>query len=142
MSPGSHHSSFADALVRAGVTGLPADALPSHVVDTEPGDIVLFDERLFHASSGGGARRQWRLDYVREPDDAESAARVHSYFEGIFTLDAPCPYDVDRHPSYGVDWLSSNRRAVRALERLGVYELASAQEAIARRAAANAMTTA
>jgi hypothetical protein len=131
--PGSHYGPFADALLRARVTGLPAQALPSHVIDTEPGDVIVFDERLFHASSGGGVRRQWRLDYVREPDDDESAARVRSYFEGIFAPETPCPYDVDGNPSYGADWLSSGRPAVRALQRLGVYELAAAQEAFARR---------
>jgi hypothetical protein len=131
--PGSHHPSFADALREANVTGLTADALPGHVVETEPGDLIVFDEHLCHASAGGGARRQWRIDYVREPDDDASAALVRAYFGGIFASEWDGGYDVHLHPSYGADWILSGRRAVSALAKLGVYELASAHEARGRR---------
>jgi hypothetical protein len=113
--------------------GPAAEALPGHVLETEPGDVILFDEHLRHASTGGGARRQWRLDYVREPDDDASATLVRSYFAGIFAPDWEGGYDVDQHPSYGEDWLTSGRRAVPMLARLGVYELAAAHEARGRR---------
>jgi hypothetical protein len=131
--PGSHHPSFADALRHAKVAGLTAEALPGHVLETQPGDVILFDEHLCHASTGGGARRQWRIDYVREPDDDASAALVRTYFGGIFAPDWEGGYDVDRHPTYGADWLTSGRRAVSALARLGIYELAAAHEARGRR---------
>jgi hypothetical protein len=101
-------------------------------VTTEPGDVIVFDEHLFHASACGAVRRQWRVDYVREPDDDESKARVKTYFAGIYPPRWDGGYDVDRHPSYGADWLASGRRAVAALGELGVYELAAAQEAFAR----------
>ncbi len=45
--------------------------LPAHVVATEPGDMVVLDERVLHASFGGGIRRQWRVDFLGVPADAE-----------------------------------------------------------------------
>jgi hypothetical protein len=131
--PGSHHPSFADALRQVNVAGLTAAAFPGHVLETEPGDVIVFDEHLWHASAGGGARRQWRIDYIREPDDDASAAIVRSYFGGIFAPDWEGGYDADRHPSYGPDWLTSGRRAVAELAKLGVYALAEAHEARGRR---------
>jgi hypothetical protein len=130
--PGSHRARYSADIRAAGSTGLPAGALPSHVVSTDPGDVVAFDEHLFHASAGGAVRGQWRLDYVTEPEDEDGAARVKAYFARIFPADWGGGYDVDEHPSYGTDWLASGRRAVARLADLGVYELASRHEAFAR----------
>lgn len=129
--PGSHHPQFGDA-VRALVAGLTASALPGHVVATEPGDMILLDEHLFHASFGGGTRRQWRVDYVKAPVSAEEENRTKSYFASIYPPDWDGGYDVDRYPSYGPDWRNSSRAAVAKLEALGVYELAVRQETFAR----------
>lgn len=130
--PGSHHPQLGDAIRALGAAGLAALALPDHVVATEPGDIILLDEHLFHASFGGGIRRQWRVDYVNAPDGAEAETRTKSYFASIFAPDWDGGYDVDRYPSYGPDWRTSNRAAVARLEALGVYELAATQEAFTR----------
>src|SRR2546427_7515312 len=35
-------------------------------------DMILLHEHLFHASFGGGTRRQWRVDYVNAPVGAEA----------------------------------------------------------------------
>jgi hypothetical protein len=131
--PGSHRPGFGDAIRAAGAVGLAADALPSHVVSTEPGDVIAFDEHLFHASAGGAVRRQWRVDYVREPEDGESRARVKAYFARIFPPDWDGGYDVDQYPSYDADWRASRRRAAVMLGELGVYELAAIQEAFSRK---------
>jgi hypothetical protein len=130
--PGSHHPDFRDALRRLGVEGTAAEALPAHVVVTEPGDLILLDEHLFHASFGGGTRRQWRVDFVKAPVGAEAEELTKSYFAGIYPPDWDGGYDVDRYPSYGPDWRGSSRPAVAQLDALGVYELAVAQEAFTR----------
>jgi hypothetical protein len=106
-----------------------AMALPSHAVVTEPGDMIVFDEHLFHASSGGSVRRQWRMDYVSDPMDAGDEKNTIEYFARIFPPDSDEGYDIDRYPSYGPDWRASGRPAVERLEALGVYELAARQEA-------------
>jgi hypothetical protein len=126
--PGSHHPQFSEALRGLGATGLRDPSLPAHVVATEPGDIVLLDERVLHASFGGGSRRQWRVDYLGVPADTE-VELTKSYFASIYSPDWDGGYDVDRYPSYGRDWRQSSRVAVAQLEAFGVYELASAQEA-------------
>ena len=65
--PGSHHPEFRDALRRLGIDGTADPSVPAHVVATEPGDLILLDEHLFHASFGGRTRRQWRVDFVKAP---------------------------------------------------------------------------
>lgn len=105
-----------------------AAALPVHVITTEPGDVILFDERLHHASTGGGTRRQWRIDYLLDPRTTEAEAETRAYFESIYPPDWNGGYDVVRYPSYGPAFRDSGRPSVARLEALGVYALADAQE--------------
>jgi hypothetical protein len=127
--PGSHHPSFRTALDVMGAAGLTATELPGHVLASEPGDLIFMDERLFHASTGGGVRRQWRLDFLRVPADDDAERRTRAYFADLFTPDWDGGYDVERFPSYGPDWQASGRPAVAQLKALGVYEHAARQEA-------------
>ena len=130
--PGSHRRELGDAIRLLGGAGMHAMALPSHAVVTEPGHMIVFDEHLFHASSGGGVRRQWRMDYVSDPVDAGAENNTIEYFARIFPPDWDGGYDIDRYPSYGPDWRASGRPAVERLEALGVFELAARQEAFGR----------
>lgn len=130
--PGSHHPDFRDSLRGLGVDGTAAPILPAHAVVTEPGDLILLDEHLFHASFGGETRRQWRVDFVNAPVGAEAEDLTKSYFAGIYPSDWDGGYDVDRYPTYGPDWRNSTRPAVAQLDALGVYGLAAAQEAFTR----------
>lgn len=130
--PGSHRVEFGDALRGLGVAGMPAEALPSHAIATKPGDMILFDEHLFHSSARGGIRRQWRMDYLRDPATTEETDRTKAYFADIYPPDWDGGYDVDRFPSYGPSRRNSRRPCVARLEALGVYELAEKQEAFTR----------
>jgi hypothetical protein len=130
--PGSHHPDFGNSVRKSGGIGKSALALPSHVLATQPGDLIVFDEHLFHASFAGGIRRQWRADYVRVPTTPEERAQTRAYFEGIYPADWDGGYDVDRYPSYGLDWRKSSRSSVATLDALGVYIMAARQEAFTR----------
>ena len=130
--PGSHRPNFAAAIRALGDAAMADPALPAHAVVTEPGDVIVFDEHLVHASFGGGARRQWRADYLRDPTGADAESHTKAYFESIYPPDWDGGYDVDRAPSYGRDWRGSGRLSVARLGALGVYELAERQEAFAR----------
>jgi Phytanoyl-CoA dioxygenase (PhyH) len=130
--PGSHHPDFRDALCALGINGVADVSLPAQVVVTEPGDLLLLNEHLFHASFGGGIRRQWRVDFVQAPLDADAERITQSYFADIYPPDWDGGYDVDRYPTYGLDWRNSSRPSAAQLDALGVYELASAQEAFTR----------
>jgi hypothetical protein len=122
LLPGSHRNPFAPALV-----GLS--------ISTDPGDVIVFDEHLLHASSGGGIRTQWRVDYFARPRSTQETARTREYVGRVFPPDWDGGYDVDRFPTYGRDWLESGRPAVAHLGELGVYELAAVQERFTRRRA-------
>jgi hypothetical protein len=131
--PRSHYGEYGDAVGIPGANVASAGAtLPAHVIETEPGDLILIDEHLFHASFGGSVRRQWRADYLRVPTDAEAEKHTRAYFENIYPADWDGGYDVVRYPSYGFDWRNSGRPSAAELERLGVYDLAARQEAFTR----------
>jgi hypothetical protein len=130
--PASHRLELGSALREFGAIGMTATTLPSYAVATEPGDMIVFDEHLFHSSFGGGVRRQWRIDFVRDPMGAEAERLTKEYFQGIYAADWDASYDVDRYPSYSDHWRKSGRPAAARLESLGVYELAANQETLAR----------
>ncbi len=75
--PGSHRSpehERARAFVQAGV---PDADVPCVVLPSDPGDVVVFDLRLFHAALGGGGdRRVINAFYYRDPTTPEQERLV------------------------------------------------------------------
>jgi hypothetical protein len=126
--PGSHRPQYAEAIRHLAAGDCHLD-LPGVALPTEPGDLIVLDERLWHASIGGRVRRQWRVDFLRVPVDHEADRLTRQYFAGLYAPDWIVRYDAARHPSYGSTWKQSSRPAVAHLAALGVYELAEAQEA-------------
>lgn len=126
--PRSHHPEFGEAIRALGPAAAAGLESPLDVA-TEPGDVILMNEHLLHGSAGGTVRRQWRADFLRDPQDAETEVRTKAYFARLYAPDWRAAYDVERYPSYGADWQRSGRRSVARLAALGVYELAAAQEA-------------
>ncbi|MCY1055624.1 phytanoyl-CoA dioxygenase family protein [Nannocystis sp. SCPEA4] len=125
--PGSHTPAYAaavDEYIRR------ADELPGLALPSAPGDAIVFDERLYHASAGGQRRRQWRIDFVADAPDGDDELR--RYFAGQHPPAWDGGYDVDRFPSYGACWRALDPRWDIRLEQLGVYHLAAAEEAFAR----------
>lgn len=110
----------------------PVERVPAYVIDTDPGDVIAFDERLFHASvQQPGAvvpRRQWRVDYVASPVEASQELALVAWFANLYRPDWDGGYDVDLFPSYGAHWRASGRPWVETLRRLGVYAAAGHQE--------------
>lgn len=134
--PGSHRAELGGELetyLAAARDHGPASP-PQVALETDPGDVIVFDEHLWHASPGGMRRRQWRVDYLADPKGAgsEHDARLRAYFADIFPPDFDGGYDVDRFPSYGPAWRSRGDAFSRRLGELGIYQLAGAQEAFTR----------
>jgi hypothetical protein len=133
--PASHQPECGDSVAQF-LAGLDADSsvssLPAFAIATSPGDVIALDEHLYHASVGGEERLQWRVDYVRAPTTEEGETEVRRYFARVFDPGWDGGHDPDAAPSYDADWLASGRPAVDELRRLGVYELANAQEAVMR----------
>ncbi len=123
--PGSH----ADLSVPLpmGFEGGPAG--PGQAIETEPGDVVAFDEHLVHGSQGGTERRQWRADFVVDPKTGDEKTQVESYFGQIFDAwQRTAQYDASRYPSYGPYWQSLDRPWTARLDNLGVYHRAQVAE--------------
>jgi len=123
---GSHRSTTGDGLDDR-LIGDPDTA--GETIATQPGDIIALDERVWHSSTGGENRLQWRVDFVIDPVSAEEEAVVRAYFGRIFRPGWDGGYDVDRFPSFGERWRRSDRRWVDRLAELGVYEQADEEEA-------------
>ena len=121
VQPGSHREPPGDAALRRPF----AEGL---AIETEPGDVIAFDEHLVHGSTGGGARRQWRIDFIGDPLDRTEEASVRSYFARIFDTGWDGGYDVERFPSYGPSWRSADQPWTERLRELGAYDVADAQE--------------
>lgn len=93
---GSHLTSFCQALhdVQLGargpnyedkgsnsVFGLPGDELPCVAMETQPGDLVIFNQFLFHGVYGKQASRRYiAMKYVQKPETLQhlEALRIHS----------------------------------------------------------------
>jgi hypothetical protein len=137
--PGSHHPGYAAALrqldARHGPAGDPdkretwTAAGPGHTVETGPGDVIVLDEHLWHASLGGRDRRQWRVDYFEDPATADAERAARAYVADTFPPGWDGGYDGDRYPSYGTAFLTSGRPCVERLRALGAVAAAHAQEA-------------
>jgi hypothetical protein len=125
--PASHRGRLAASLGDR-VEGLAP--LPGLAIESEPGDVIVFDEHLFHASSGGKDRRQWRVDYVADPVDAAQEAAVREYFARLFVPGWDGGYDADRYPTYGAHWRASGRPWLARLDHLGAHVAAAAEEAL------------
>ncbi len=117
-------------------------------VTTMPGDIIVMDEHLLHASVGGTIRRQWRVDFVadepphsEEPhshaadtNDPDKSDVLRRYFAGQYSAGWDGGYDVDLFPSYGPDWRTLYPHWSERLCALGVYDAVEAEEAFSRAA--------
>ncbi|HZT65681.1 MAG TPA: phytanoyl-CoA dioxygenase family protein [Acidimicrobiales bacterium] len=114
--PGSHQTS-----------STPVPGEPGVALETRPGDVIVFDEHLVHGSLGGSERRQWRVDYVIDPNGPAEEQLVRGYFGQIFRPGSP-GYDARRFPSYGHSWRAMAHPWVRRLDELGVYRMAAALE--------------
>jgi len=126
--PGSHRNDPSTV-----PTGIPArSGTVGEAVETEPGDVIIFDEHLYHASVRGATRHQWRVDFFADPQTALEEVEANAYLAGIFQVGWDGGYDLDRYPSYSQHWRSSRRPAARRLHELGAYDLADAEENVAR----------
>ena len=73
--PGSHRRSTAD-----GPDGYPiAFEIAGEPVETDAGDVIVFDEHLLHASAGGTIRHQWRVDFFPDPQTSDETMTAEAF---------------------------------------------------------------
>ena len=84
-------------------TGLEVDEVPAFVAASEPGDVIAFDNRVWHASWGGGSERKMcSVGYFAAPtsDDDEAAVRERAEQEASLIEASP----LVRRPAH---WISN-----------------------------------
>jgi hypothetical protein len=84
--PGSHRKPLYDD-VAAYLQAHPAAAVtdvPAYPVASEPGDLLMFDFNIWHASAGGAPGRPMStIAYYREPADEADAALIRQHAAGV-----------------------------------------------------------
>jgi hypothetical protein len=131
--PGSHLPCFAAALTTLGLKGanvgddrsyLRGSArtvadIPCYVCDTKPGDVIVFDVRIWHASWGGSDdRRLVSSDFHAYPTTADQVAAElafrDAHRQSMQTFRSP-------QPQYSAEWLANrdgNPRRARWIDTL------------------------
>ena len=116
--PGSHKNPFRQQLFDIGLLGSPDSPflkeagldisdIPAFVCDSEPGDVVAFDLRLWH-SSWGGSDDRWMCTvvYYNNPKTTEEEEETRKI--AIAIADTPARYDRPNDPHYDPDWGKNN----------------------------------
>ena len=125
--PGSHEPGFTARLLAywrldPATQGFGGWPVPCVVLETEPGDVIAFDQHLWHSSSGGQQRLAWTVEYLPWPGPGDQD-RMRTTRELI--LDC-ADFDVDGWPAWR-EWVAgatspSRRLAVERLRLLGVLD--------------------
>lgn len=121
--PGSHRNPYwtdLDTEVKAREAEIRD--LPSHVCSSQPGDLVGFDVRLWHASCGGAAgRRMCTVVYYKSPETPEEEKGMRWRANHCVEALAPAPF-VNSHWAKNTD--NSEKRAhwLRQLKTYGFME--------------------
>ena len=62
------------------------DSIPGFACESDPGDVIAFDERLWHASLGGSNdRQQCDLVYMNYPETPQEVASTITHAKGFWT---------------------------------------------------------
>lgn len=101
--------------------------VPGHVIASRPGDVIVFDEKLWHASVGGRRRHQWSASYVLDPETPEEVQAVRAYLASQFSENMQLDYDPTHYPYYGPGFRAHHHRAAQ-LDRLGAFAAAAAEQ--------------
>src|SRR5262249_2857132 len=89
-------------------------------IDSDPGDVIVFDEHLVHGGSGGRERRQWRGDFVIDPGDNEIPGVQGGFAQSVPYEPRGVGYHAQLYPSYGEYWRSRHPAWAARLADLGV----------------------
>ncbi|NKB69388.1 MAG: hypothetical protein GKR89_20140 [Candidatus Latescibacteria bacterium] len=87
----------------------PIDQVPAQAVATEPGDIIAFDIRTWHASCGGAVRRAVNLDYFANPSTAADIAKLLDLGRGHASSIGH--FGCRRKFNYSRNWLDNSRQS-------------------------------
>jgi ectoine hydroxylase-related dioxygenase (phytanoyl-CoA dioxygenase family) len=101
---------------------LPDGAAGGTALETVPGDVIVFDEHIIHGSRGGRERRQWRVDFLIDPEDQAEHEAVAAWLDQSVPDERHDPAYTEHYPSYGPYWRARNAAWSERLGELGVFE--------------------
>jgi hypothetical protein len=128
LIPGSHDRPFHEELhnsLKSRQLGV-AD-VPAHVCDAEPGDVIAFDMRCWHASHGGRTgRRMSTCVYYNNPKGEVEEAATRKRAAG--SRETATAYGRPGQSVYPSEWLKEpgspkRRRWLQRMAELGYFEL-------------------
>ena len=121
--PGSHkdplHSNIEEKIK---TLGLDIRDLPAYVCTSDPGDLVAFDVRLWHASCGGRTgRRMCTVVYYKNPGDPSEEPGMRARAASCIKATAPRPF-VNPHWAANVEGNSKRQGWLDRLRHWGFME--------------------
>ncbi len=87
---------------------------PFYVAETEPGDVIAFDFWTWHTSVGGQDRRQWAVDFFKDPATSEEHEVFADWLAGEVDWLASHydpVYDPAEYPLFDLEWRNDPARA-------------------------------
>lgn len=125
--PGSHKRPFYDQIKALNIQDenvLAVNDVPCHICDSQPGDAVLFDYRVWHGSWGGGTdRRMMSLQYMKIPKTQEEKRGTRAEIDRILSNRAKA-LTLDRaYPQYWLDNKPNNPDRARWIAQLREWGL-------------------
>lgn len=111
--PGSHKNPLHDKLLEIklrgpdspylNASGYEINDIPAHICNSEPGDVIAFDFRLWHAAwSGTTDRRMCSLNYYKNPKKAEEIAAAKEL--AVINKKNQAPF---KNPQFHPYWLEN-----------------------------------
>jgi hypothetical protein len=128
--PGSHKQPYHDALKQAMPDlNMNIQEIPAYICTSEPGDVVAFDLRCFHASYGGADdRRMCTCVYYNNPKTPEQDEATRKQASGSGKTSAT--YNRPDDPLFDPHWLANpagspkRQRWLDRMQELGFFEAA------------------
>jgi Phytanoyl-CoA dioxygenase (PhyH) len=78
--------------------GVPSAEVPAYPLESEPGDVVLFNQCLFHASFGGNDhRRMFTLNFTTRPSQESHVADHRRNYESALKWAQSNPHGAQDH---------------------------------------------
>ena len=108
LIPGSHKRSLHEELrENLNALGLEICDVPGYVCKSEPGDVVAFDMRCWHASWGGSEdRRMCTVVYYNNPETPEEVAATRNRARS--NAKSPEHYNRPGSPLYDPHWVENS----------------------------------
>ncbi|MBM3279717.1 MAG: phytanoyl-CoA dioxygenase family protein [Candidatus Handelsmanbacteria bacterium] len=109
--PGSHRFDLNDPFWGPAVRALPLEEVPATALSAQPGDVIGFDLRTWHASYGGGIdRRMGTVVYYNNPKTPEEVEYVRRQGEGNVNA-AINSFEPQRRFLYSRSWLTNPQKS-------------------------------